>query len=385
MPNKAHCVTPMVEEVTKTAQLMGAINASSFQKEMVLKSLEGIDLSKIKRVMLSGCGDSYASGVSAKEGFEALTGLPCEAPASVELSRYTYPDLFENSLVILNSISGGVARVVEGCLRAKKYGAATLALTGSATSKIAELSDSALIMNDLPKRSPEISSPKVLAYTASCAGLLHLAIAIGEKIGHINAAQADGYRKDLLAYSTEAFGAAMERMDDDSFEAAKSWSDKKSYVFLGDGSEYGAAIFGAFKWPESMGRMAAWDDTENWNHVNYFQKDIPSVGTAVVVRKDSPSMSRVFETVEALCTLGRNVVVVTDDQTSDFPKGALICRIPEAPHSWMAPCFLHLPLALFAAYVHGIEKPSFVPYRNKGELWTDPGAAHLTQSKIVEL
>ena len=39
-----------------------------------------------------------------------------------------------------------------------------------------------MVMNHLPKRTPEISSPKVLAYTASCAGLLHLANALDKPV-----------------------------------------------------------------------------------------------------------------------------------------------------------------------------------------------------------
>ena len=115
------------------------------------------------------------------------------------------------------------------------------------------------------------------------------------------------------------------------------------------------------------------------------QKDIDAVGSAVVVRDGSPSMSRAKETVEALCTLGRLTAVVTDSADETWPENALVCRIPKAPYPWMASSQLHLPLSLFAAYVHGILRPAFVPYRTKGGLWDDPGAERLTNSEIVEI
>lgn len=385
MSERKNFETEMVLEALNSGSMMRKINELSFQKSMVFDSLKDLDVKKIKRIILSGCGDSYASGVSAKEAFEELTGLPCEAPSSVEMSRYMYPQMFEDSLVVINSISGGVSRVIEDTMRANKHGAFTLALTGNKESKLALTCAASLVMAPMPERDPKKSSPKVIAYTASTCGLLHIAISLGEMMGRYDESTGNKYRKDLFDYSSDSFEKASDLIGDQTFAVAKSWKDMSEYAYLGDGSEYGATIFGAFKWPESMGRPATWDDTENWNHVNYFQKDIESVGTAVVVRRGSPSMSRVKETVEALCNLGRSVAVVTDDDAAVFDKKAMVCTIPNAPYSWMAPCFLHIPLSLFASYVHAQINPEFIPYRNKGGIWEDPGASRLTQSKIVEI
>ena len=94
---------------------------------------------------------------------------------------------------------------------------------------------------------------------------------------------------------------------------------------------------------------------------------------------------RELKTIEALCNLGRKTAVVTDSAEEIFDERAVVCRIPTAPYPWMAPTQLHLPLTLFAAYVHGIIQPEFVPYRIKGGLWNDPGAERLTDSEIVEI
>lgn len=375
----------MVLQATDTQALMETINRMSFQRKQIAASLPVQQLKRVKRVILSGSGDSYASGVAAKAAFESLLGIPCEAIALVELSRYYYAEHFQDALVIFNSISGGVSRVVEAAKRANKHGAYTVALTANDDSKLSAQCRANVHM-ELPKKSnPVPSTPKVIAYTASCAGLLHIALYMAEVRGVLSADAAEEVRSEIFRYSTHTLGTAMSSIAEASFKIAKDWKDFKEYVFLGDGSDYGAALFGAFKCPESIGRMAHWDDTENFNHVNAFMKDTGCVGTAVVVHKTSPSLSRSIETLGNLLKLGRYTVAVSDASADIFPDGVHVISLPEAPFPWLASCFLHLPLALLAAYAHTLLNPDFVPYRNKGELWTDPGAARLTASTQVIL
>lgn len=376
----------MVLQATDTEALMKDINRMSFQKAQIAASLSAEKLKKAKRVILSGSGDSYASGVAAGPAFEALLGIPCESIALVELTRHYYSERFQDAVVILNSVSGGVSRVVEAAKRANKHGAYTVSLTANDDSKLSTECRTTVHM-ELPKKSnPTPSTPKVIAYTASCAGLLHIAVYMAELRGAISEETAQEMREEIFRYSTDALGAAMDTIAGDSFHIADTaWKDFKEYVFLGDGGDLGAAMFGAFKCPESIGRMAHWDDTENFNHVNYFMKDTDKVGTAVVVSSASPSMSRAQETLRNLLKLGRYTVAVSDAPASDFPEGVHVISLPKAVYPWLASSFLHLPLALLAAYSHAILNPEFVPYRNKGGLWTDPGAQRLTASELVIL
>ena len=104
-----------------------------------------------------------------------------------------------------------------------------------------------------------------------------------------------------------------------------------------------------------------------------------------MVSSASPSLSRAQETLRNLLKLGRYTVAVSDAPASDFPEGVHVISLPKAAYPWLASSFLHLPLALLAAYSHAILNPEFVPYRNKGGLWTDPGAQRLTASELVIL
>lgn len=374
----------MVLQALQTKEQMQDVNFASYTREALATSLSEEKLKKATRVILSGCGDSYASGIAAKHAFESLVGIPCDAISSVELSRYYDAGKFKDALVIFNSISGVVARVVEGARRANKHGGYTAALTANTGTKLSDECRTLVLMGPLKKSNPVPSTPKVMAYTASCAGLMHIAIYMAEVRGTVSLEMAEKMRGELFTYSTDTLGGAMDGIADACFAITDRWKDFTRYQFLGDGSDFAPAAFGAFKCPESLGRMSSSDDTENFNHVGYFMKDTDTVGTAIAVSAASPSMGRAKETMQTLLNLGRYTVAVTDAE-EEFPAGVHVVRLPRANYPWMAAGFLHIPLALLAAYSHAVLNPAFVPYRNKGELWLDPGAARLTASEIVVL
>ena len=71
---------------------------------------------QLRRIIVIGCGDSYAAGLSMKPAMERLTGLPVEVMPAMQLARYAVPDTFGkpgSTLVMAVSNSGAVARVAE--------------------------------------------------------------------------------------------------------------------------------------------------------------------------------------------------------------------------------------------------------------------------------
>ena len=47
---------------------------------------------QLRRIIVIGCGDSYAAGLSMKPAMERLTGLPVEVMPAMQLARYAVPD-----------------------------------------------------------------------------------------------------------------------------------------------------------------------------------------------------------------------------------------------------------------------------------------------------
>ena len=97
-----------------------------------------------RRVILTGCGDSYCAGVAAKPVFEELGNVNTNAVPAIELSRhYSSKELGNapsNPLVLAVSVSGSVARMVEACRRANEcgVGSLTVAVTKNADSASGE-------------------------------------------------------------------------------------------------------------------------------------------------------------------------------------------------------------------------------------------------------
>src|SRR6185295_8184104 len=96
----------------------------------------------VKRVYLTGCGDSHHASVGAELAFHQLAGVPTQALTALSFSRYTAGYLPQTgpltNLVIAVSVSGVVSRTIEALQLARKAGAVGVALTGSPQSPLAQ-------------------------------------------------------------------------------------------------------------------------------------------------------------------------------------------------------------------------------------------------------
>ena len=379
--NRLDYHSPMVRQAVETPTMLAPIMEASFTDEALRAALPA-DPSSIKQVILSGCGDSFASGAATYPAFAQLCQLPAQGISALYCGRYTTPAELDGALVILNSISGGVSRVVESARHAKAHGAFTVALTGDPESPLGKECDSVLQLKDMPYMP---GTPKVIAYTASCVGQFYLAAKLAQAQGKIDDEEYQDIRHALYRYGTSDLAEVIDEIDETVFGCMDKWAKFDRYTMLGDGGDYGAALFSGFKYPESVGRMANWDDTENFNHVGYFHRELDKIGTAMAISADSPTLQRAVKTAETLCQLGRMVVIATDADRELFPKEAVVCTMPKASYPWMAAGFLHIPLSLLASYPHALEPDMLAPYRKKQGVWDNANISRLQDSHIEVL
>ena len=89
----------------------------------------------IKRVYLTGCGDSFHASLGAELAFNQFAGVPTQALSALTFSRYTVgylpPTGPKTNLVIAVSVSGVVSRTIEALQLALQAGAVGVALTGA--------------------------------------------------------------------------------------------------------------------------------------------------------------------------------------------------------------------------------------------------------------
>ncbi|QUW23046.1 SIS domain-containing protein [Sporosarcina sp. Marseille-Q4063] len=315
------------------------------------KLLSTPEIFSIQRIILTGCGDSYAAGLATKHIFELLTGIPTEVVTSIELSRlYDKKQLGfspNNPLVIAVSHSGTVARVGESIERANKYGAFTVGVTANQESYLGKKSQRTL---DLEVPSFE-SSPGVRSYLVSVLSLLLLAIRFGEVRGKYTMDKANDYRADIMEQSN-LLSNTLQDLDRKMFEVSSEWKKMDAFDFIGAGFDYAAAWYGHAKVFEGTGKYAMHVNTEEWLHLNFFMRKVDKIGTVIFANSTNPSYSRAKEVIGYSATeLGRPTLVISDVNQSEFPINCKIVATPKTKYPITMPLTQFVPAALLSGYI----------------------------------
>ena len=313
-------------------------------------------------VYVTGCGDSYGASMAAAPALRALLpGCTVHPVRASDLAGHVAAFRLKRGVLAMGiSVSGTTQRVLDGMARAKSCGAFTIGLTGGADSPLSRDCDRAVA---LPQ--PEVSAepgapaPSVLSYAISCLGVIFTGVGLALAAGTITKEQAEGYREDAKAYCA-ACGERCQEQADDLFVLAQELMGCDGFDFVGDDADFATAYFGSCKFAEGFGPFTVYDDSENWEHVNYFIKDTHHMATFAVISKSSPSLSRQLELLPVVEHLERKGVVVTDlPAESIAQKGLHIISLPEAPVSWLAPAANYLALSLLASYMTALSGEQF--------------------------
>ena len=138
------------------------------------------DFLSVKRIVITGCGDSHMAGVAAELAFEKLARIPTEPMRANTGGRYASPYTLShfprNPLVMGISVSGTTSRTLEAVQLFKNSGLPTMAIVGNPDSPIGKLGD--MVMDcTAPDFGP---APGVRSYRMSLLALYLLAIRFGE-------------------------------------------------------------------------------------------------------------------------------------------------------------------------------------------------------------
>lgn len=308
------------------------------------------EIYNIQRIVLTGCGDSYAAGMATKHIFELLTGIPTEVVSAIELSRY-YSEKHlgidcRNPLVIAVSNSGTVARISEAVQRARLHGSYVLGVTGNETSPLGVNSDKVLKL-DIPDFE---SAPGTRSYAVSVMALLLLAIRFGEVRHQYTMDQAMDYRYDIRNQGT-LLEALLPQMDSICENVAEEWKDFPCYDFVGAGFDYASAWYGQAKILEATGKFAMHINAEEWFHLNFFARDAKHLGTVVVANTTNPGISRTKEMIKFANQLGRPMVVITDGTKENFGEETTYIQVPAPKYPISMPLTQFTPICLIASYI----------------------------------
>ncbi len=344
-------MNPMLDQIYSLPGMIGEI----FQPfdAAVRTTLDFKLCLSLKRLYVTGCGDSHHAAVGTHLAFEALAGIPTEAQTALEFARYTAPFLPQTepgtNVVIGISVSGEVSRTLEALQQGKAHGAMAIALCATPGSRIFSAGD--LVINSQSPPFPDppgFHVPGVRSFTSNQLALLLAAVRIGEVRGRLVTADANALRKEIFALAGAVEGA-ITACDQAARNLAHDWADAQEFVFVGGGPNYATAMFSAAKMLEASGDPAMAQETEEWAHLQYFAR--AAATPTFLVTGGEGDRSRMLEVATAARAVGRRVAAIAPAALSAFTKIAdRVLPVPDGVREMFSPLVACIPGLLFAAY-----------------------------------
>jgi glucosamine--fructose-6-phosphate aminotransferase (isomerizing) len=134
----------MLKEIHEQPDAVGTTISRNLERGTLdVGSLEAIDFTGVRRLVLLACGTAYHAGLVGRYAIEEWAQLPCDPEIASEW-RYRNPRLEDGTLVIGISQSGETADTLAGLRLARARGARTLAITNSPGSQITREVDAVL-------------------------------------------------------------------------------------------------------------------------------------------------------------------------------------------------------------------------------------------------
>jgi glucosamine--fructose-6-phosphate aminotransferase (isomerizing) len=331
----------------------------------------------LRQIVLTGSGDSFFAAAAVVPMLRALTGLPVQAMASMEASRYAgLRDVGARGvLVIAVSYSGEAARLVEATRRWRAAGAITLGITSAQNGRLARSAER-WIDTTIEEGAP---APGTRTYVASLLCLYLLSIRIGEVLMRITMDQANALRRDLADTAGALLGLD-ERCASKIQDIAMAWRGAGAMDVLASGPSLASAAYAVAKLVEAAGVHAVAQDAEEFFHLNYFVDKPADVPTIVFAPSNAAFASRATELVSALAQLGRPSLIVTDEPELAGEHGVVI--LPKVSE-FFAPIVQTVPAALLAAY--SADARGAIHYRDHDGPWSGARGAALVRNSKIDL
>ncbi|MDR3495583.1 MAG: SIS domain-containing protein [Ancalomicrobiaceae bacterium] len=317
---------------------------------------------------LIGCGDSYCAALAARQFMMRATGRFIEPVEALEFSRYLVADLPPNSFVFGISNSGTVSRTIEGVRLARDRGAWTFAVTVSADNKLAQTAETLIRVNATPNikeraDGTRIVTPGSITYTASMLGLFVAAIAIGERLGHLDAAASAKLVGELRA-TAAAMAAADAGTAVLALELAPTFTRARQTVILGGGPNYATAYFAMAKWFEGLTRPCHYSQIEEWAHEHYFITG--ETTDTFIILPPGGGHSRGLEQAQAAREMGSRVIIIGEADDADARAAAdIYFPMPGGLPEELTPFVYKLPFEYLSCEISRVQNIAFLGFDNK--------------------
>ncbi|MGO6694455.1 SIS domain-containing protein [Rhizobium johnstonii] len=358
--------TVMLREIAMQSEFVGSNIDSmlAFMRDVVASR----DPGTLLHGFMIGCGDSYCAAIAARQFMMKATGRLVEAVEALEFSRYLVDDLPANSFVFGVSNSGTVSRTIEGVRLAREKNAWTFAVTVSEDNKLAQTAETLVKVKATPniKILPDgskVVTPGTITYTASMLGLYIGAIAIGERLGHLDQAGSAALVEELRS-AAQAMEVADRTVKPLSETLAASFTPDRNTVILGGGPNYATAYFGMAKWFEGLTRPAHLSQLEEWAHEHYFMTSEKT--DTIIILPPGKGYDRGLEQAQAAREMGSRVIIIGEEGDSAAEKASdVYFAMPKGLSEAVTPFVYKLPFEYLSCHIAGQQQIAFLGFDNK--------------------
>ena len=310
------------------------------------------DLTRTKRIILTGCGTAWHAGLVGEFLFEQLARIPAEVEYASEF-RYRNPIIEDGTIVIAVSQSGETADTLAAIEQAKERGATVLGMVNVVGSTISRVTDAGVYL----RVGPEIGVASTKAFTAQVAVLTMLAIELGRR-RHLSNDQAANLLVELSDLPDKI--SSILDQSDHIREIAKANIDKENWLFLGRGVNYPVALEGALKLKEISYIHAEGLPAAEMKHgpIALITDGMPTV---FVATKSSQYDKVIGNIEEVRARGGKTIVVATEGDEHIHQYADHLITVPDVPEQ-LQPMVTVIPLQLLAYHAavlrgHDVDKP----------------------------
>lgn len=347
----------MLKEIYEQPQTVRNAMRGRLDKDNATAKFGGLNLTpqqlrSVRRILLTGCGTSWHSGLVGEYLIEEFARIPVEVEYASEL-RYRNPPVDHDTIIFGITQSGETADTLAALREMKRKGHHTLAICNVIGSSIAQEADGGIYLH----AGPEIGVASTKAFTSQLTVLSLLALYFGRLRGlSFEAGQRIIARLEELPELLEQALACHSRVK----EVAARMADATNVLYLGRNYNFPTALEGALKLKEI-----------SYIHAEGYPAAEMKHGPIALVDEHTPSVfiiprgtvyEKVLSNLQEVKARGGPVIAVVDHDDPQVDKLAdAVIHIPQA-EDFLQPIVAAIPLQLLAyeiATIRGcdVDKP----------------------------
>ncbi|MCW5830303.1 MAG: glutamine--fructose-6-phosphate transaminase (isomerizing) [Deltaproteobacteria bacterium] len=301
-----------------------------------------LDLQKIDRVIILGCGTSWHAAQIGRQWIEQLARLPASAEVASEF-RYRDPVVSKSTLAIAVSQSGETADTLQALRLASERGAQTLAIVNALGSTMTREADETLLMH----AGPEIGVASTKCFTNALVCLLLAAMELARirrKLAPVGQQRILRELKHLPVWLEKVL-----RLESEIEKLAIRHREARNFLFLGRGDLAPVALEGALKLKEVSYIHAEGYPAGEMKHgpIAMLDRSFPVVS---IMRKGA-QLDKTASNLAEVRAREAPVIVIADRAGAKLAaSGDDLITVPDTG-DLVAPIILSVPLQLFAYHV----------------------------------